>query len=546
MIEPQTSNPAGTSRQPDDPLDAGVDNDADPFASMPPIVFGAEFDADNALAAIGPPPPAGAAPAELPSYVSGGAVAREFFDFYDDPTPPEWWPLGAGGFAHYRFGPRSVFGIGASGGRFKTVLVMQWLWHLLRKVPDLRAVVANAETDRWEIFAREVAAYAGVPLSDVIDKRGKRRHAARVDAARRDLARLDERVAWMDTDTVAPTLAGVAAIADATGARVVVIDYLQLFDAGVDPREREPMRAMMRDVVRIARGGGGRGVLVASRRHSGSRPVRRVAPVVARRRVRGPRLDRLLHPRRRTLRRRRRERPARDAADAQGAPGVPRREAVPRRADRMRRRPPAGHPDGSAAEAARAGHRRRRRRPRGRTRGVRGGGDAMSDAPDAPTLAPDAMGWLPVDGGSAPPDTAETIPPAPATKPARARARRPVVRGSADPTNAPRWNGAAGCNAMSATVERTPAATLPPMAVLAWWELWRRADDHGRVTASINAIAARTNMSRASVKRATAALAAAGMLTRVERGSSKTHKPNLYHLDAVPEGTFGEGGLGSQ
>lgn len=118
---------------------------------------------------------------------------------------------------------------------------------------------------------------------------------------------------------------------------------------------------------------------------------------------------------------------------------------------------------------------------------------------------------------------------------ARKRARKPTTGNRAAPTNAPRFNGTAGINVMAATTARTSADTLPPLAAFTWWALWRRADDHGRVTASVSTLADDTNMSEKTVKRMTSKLKAAGLLTLEKRGSSTTHRPNLYRLHAVPE-----------
>jgi replicative DNA helicase len=138
--------------------------------------------------------------------------------------PPVRYPLGAGELAQIEFGPGSVLLIGGAPGSGKTAFAMQAVVDALRLTPDLRAVVGNVEMSPAELISRQLARLSGIDLTTIRRRKLGAKHADRIDQAMAKLGPLMERLAF-----VRPPfgLENVAAAADAFGAQLILLDYVQ-------------------------------------------------------------------------------------------------------------------------------------------------------------------------------------------------------------------------------------------------------------------------------------------------------------------------------
>lgn len=174
---------------------------------------------------------------------------------------PELWNVGGDLWEPVEIGPGLVVLLGGAPGAGKTALAMQWTLEALRFNPGLRALVCNVEMDPGTLLDRQLARLSGV-------------YAQRVRF--RDLAGFEEKIRrGMDTladvadrlvfHTGGPVLADVARSADATGARLLVLDYVQRFTLGAGPDttdKRAELDGIMGHVRRFA--DAGLGVLAVS------------------------------------------------------------------------------------------------------------------------------------------------------------------------------------------------------------------------------------------------------------------------------------------
>ncbi len=120
--------------------------------------------------------------------------------------------------------PGHVVLLGGAPGGGKTALVMQCVVEALRHTPSLRALVANVEMSPSALFNRQLARLAGIEAETVRHRRFSAEHAYRLDAGLATVESFSERLAFLEPPF---ELANVAHAADAHGADVVVLDYLQ-------------------------------------------------------------------------------------------------------------------------------------------------------------------------------------------------------------------------------------------------------------------------------------------------------------------------------
>ena len=134
--------------------------------------------------------------------------------------------------------PGKVILIGGAPGAGKTALVMACVVESLRHTPSLRALVANVEMTPAALLDRQLARLSGIEAEVIRHRRFTDEHAARLDAGLATLETFVERLAFLEPPF---DLANVAHAADAHGADVVVLDYLQrIMPPGniADPRLR--------------------------------------------------------------------------------------------------------------------------------------------------------------------------------------------------------------------------------------------------------------------------------------------------------------------
>jgi replicative DNA helicase len=139
-------------------------------------------------------------------------------------TPPQLYPVGAGELARLDIGPGLVSLIGGAPGTGKTGLVMQCVLDALRLTPSLRVVVCNVEMPPAVLLERQLARLSGVDLSLIRHRRLGADHAERIGQGLATLEALGDRLCFVRSPF---TLENVAATADAFGAGLIVLDYLQ-------------------------------------------------------------------------------------------------------------------------------------------------------------------------------------------------------------------------------------------------------------------------------------------------------------------------------
>ena len=149
--------------------------------------------------------------------------------------------------------PGQVTLLGGAPGAGKTALVMACVVEALRHTPTLKALVANVEMPADVLLDRQLARLSGVEAEVIRHRRFTAEHADRLDAGLATVESFADRLAFLEPPF---DLANVARAADAHGADVVVLDYLQrIMPPGdvADPRLRA--NAVM-DMLRLFAGQG--------------------------------------------------------------------------------------------------------------------------------------------------------------------------------------------------------------------------------------------------------------------------------------------------
>jgi replicative DNA helicase len=139
-------------------------------------------------------------------------------------TPPLLYPVGGGPLARFEIGPGLVTLLGGAPGQGKTAFAMQCLVDALRLTPSLRACVANVEMPPPVLLDRQLARLSGIDLSAIRHRRLGAEHADRVDRAVGTLESVADRLCFVRPPYA---LTNVAATADAFGAQLILLDYIQ-------------------------------------------------------------------------------------------------------------------------------------------------------------------------------------------------------------------------------------------------------------------------------------------------------------------------------
>jgi replicative DNA helicase len=120
--------------------------------------------------------------------------------------------------------PGHVVLLGGAPGAGKTALVMACVVEALRHTDTLRALVCNVEMSPAALLDRQLARLSGIEAEVIRHRRFTAEHAERLDAGLATIETFADRLAFLQ---VPFDLANVAHAADAHGADVVVLDYLQ-------------------------------------------------------------------------------------------------------------------------------------------------------------------------------------------------------------------------------------------------------------------------------------------------------------------------------
>ena len=137
-------------------------------------------------------------------------------------------PLGG-----FECGPGKVTVLGAPPGAGKTALVMQYVFGLLEQEPERRAVIANAEMSFEVLLRRELTRRSGVSGRKIRFADLRKDELERVEEASTSLVPLLGRVEVLEPPFTPESLSG---LYGGGAERLLVVDYLQKFATGEDPR----------------------------------------------------------------------------------------------------------------------------------------------------------------------------------------------------------------------------------------------------------------------------------------------------------------------
>ena len=143
----------------------------------------------------------------------------------------------SGELARIEIGPGLVTLIGGAPGQGKTALTMQWLIDALTLTPSLKALVCNVEMSPSILLDRQLARLADIDLTLIRYRRLTAEHSKASQRGTEALESLADRLAFVRPPF---DLANVARSADAFGAGLILLDYIQRI--GAHGRARRPAR----------------------------------------------------------------------------------------------------------------------------------------------------------------------------------------------------------------------------------------------------------------------------------------------------------------
>jgi replicative DNA helicase len=158
------------------------------------------------------------------NYLASADLLHSWRDDVLSGTPPILFPVGAGDLGRIELGPGRVLLLGGAPGAGKSAFVMQCVIDALRLTPTLRALVCNIEMTPTVLLDRQLARLTGIDLNTIRLRKLGVEHGDRIDAALHTLEPLAERLCFVRPPF---DLANVAASADAFGAGLIVLDYIQ-------------------------------------------------------------------------------------------------------------------------------------------------------------------------------------------------------------------------------------------------------------------------------------------------------------------------------
>jgi replicative DNA helicase len=172
--------------------------------------------------------------------------------------PPTLYPVaeGANPLTRIEVGPGMVTLFGGQPGAGKTAFTMQLVVDALRLTPTIKALVANVEMSSTALLDRQLARLSGIDLRTIRYRSLKAEHSPRVRAGMETLAGLVPRLAFLRAPY---SLENVARSADAFGADLLVLDYIQRF---ASPGEHSHRKAAVDAAMEYVRGFADAGVAV--------------------------------------------------------------------------------------------------------------------------------------------------------------------------------------------------------------------------------------------------------------------------------------------
>jgi replicative DNA helicase len=158
------------------------------------------------------------------NYQTAGDLLHRWRDDVLTGTPPTFYPVGGGDLGRLEIGPGLVTLIGGAPGPGKTAFTMQLLLDALRLTTTLKAAVCNIEMSPAVLLDRQLARLSGIDLTLIRRRRLAEIHADRITRGLDTLDDLADRLAFVRSPY---NLENVAATADAFGANVLLLDYIQ-------------------------------------------------------------------------------------------------------------------------------------------------------------------------------------------------------------------------------------------------------------------------------------------------------------------------------
>lgn len=136
----------------------------------------------------------------------------------------EIYRVGEGDIARFTIAPKRVTLLGGAPGQGKTALAMQTTIDALRLQPGLTALVCNIEMGSDALLDRQLARLSGVDLNIVRGRTFTTEQAERIDAGINTIETVVERLTFVSAPF---DLDNIAATADDTNSKVLVLDYIQ-------------------------------------------------------------------------------------------------------------------------------------------------------------------------------------------------------------------------------------------------------------------------------------------------------------------------------
>jgi replicative DNA helicase len=158
------------------------------------------------------------------NYISGTDALAGCREDVLSGKPPVLYPVGAGALETVQIGPGLVTLLGGAPGAGKTALAMQWVVDAMRAEGALRVCVANVEMAPGALLERQLARLSGIDLSLIRHRKLGGEHGERLGSAFATLEPLCERLCFVRPPF---DLANITAAADAFGADLLLLDYLQ-------------------------------------------------------------------------------------------------------------------------------------------------------------------------------------------------------------------------------------------------------------------------------------------------------------------------------
>ncbi|HEY2159262.1 MAG TPA: DnaB-like helicase C-terminal domain-containing protein [Isosphaeraceae bacterium] len=157
-------------------------------------------------------------------YQSASDILDDWRDSVLSGAPPTLYHVGDGELSRLEIGPGLVTLFGGAAGAGKTALVMQLVMERLLRTPDLRALICNVEMPPSILLDRQLDRLSGIDAEAIRHRRLGGGNAEAVGRGTEALERLADRLAFVRPPF---SLANVAESADAFGASLIVIDYIQ-------------------------------------------------------------------------------------------------------------------------------------------------------------------------------------------------------------------------------------------------------------------------------------------------------------------------------